>query len=74
VPSTGAACLLVQQVNRTNMGLTLDFGHLIAAGENPAQSLALVEATVGRDKLFGVQLNDGCVAIGLSTSPPPEPC
>jgi sugar phosphate isomerase/epimerase len=73
VPSTGAACLLVQQVNRTNMGLTLDFGHLLAAGENPAQSLALVEATVGRDKLFGVQLNDGCVATGLSTSPPPEP-
>ena len=59
VPSTGAAMLLVHQVCRDNFGLTLDFGHLLMCGENPAQSVAMV----GRaGKLFGVQLNDGCDA------------
>jgi sugar phosphate isomerase/epimerase len=38
------------------MGLTLDVGHMLVAGENPAQSVAMV----GRARrLFGVQLNDG---------------
>ena len=35
------------------MGLTLDVGHCLAAGENPAQSAAMVGA---RGKLFGVQV------------------
>jgi sugar/nucleoside kinase (ribokinase family)/sugar phosphate isomerase/epimerase len=56
VPSTGAALLMVQEVNRPNFGLTLDVGHMLMAGENPAQSIAMV-GRVG--KLFGVQLNDG---------------
>jgi xylose isomerase len=56
VPSTGAALLFVQMVDRPNMGLTLDVGHMLMAGENPGQSVALV----GRfGKLFGIQLNDG---------------
>lgn len=56
VPTTGAAMLLCNEVNRANFGLTLDFGHMITCGENPAQSVAMV----GRaGKLFGVQLNDG---------------
>ena len=54
VPSTGAALLLVQQVNRDNFGLTLDVGHMLMSGENPGQSIAMV----GK-KLFGIQLNDG---------------
>lgn len=54
VPSTGAAMLLVQQVDRPNMGLTLDVGHMLMAGENPGQSIAMVG-----EKLFGIQLNDG---------------
>jgi len=54
VPSTGAALLLVHQIDRPNMGLTLDVGHMLMAGENPGQSLAMVGA-----KLFGIQLNDG---------------
>jgi sugar phosphate isomerase/epimerase len=37
------------------MGLTLDMGHMLMAGENPGQSVALV----GGQKLFGIQLNDG---------------
>jgi ribokinase len=63
VPSTGAAVLLAQQVNRPNFGLTLDVGHLLMAGENPAQSVALAAAAAG-GKLFGMHLNDGHVKLG----------
>jgi sugar/nucleoside kinase (ribokinase family)/sugar phosphate isomerase/epimerase len=54
IPSTGAALLMVHSVGRTNFGLTLDVGHMLMAGENPAQSIAMT----GRN-LFGIQLNDG---------------
>lgn len=54
VPSTGAAVLLLNDINRPNMGLTLDVGHMLMAGENPGQSIAMVGS-----KLFGIQLNDG---------------
>lgn len=37
IPSTGAAMQLVDEINRPNMGLTLDVGHCLMAGENPAQ-------------------------------------
>jgi sugar/nucleoside kinase (ribokinase family)/sugar phosphate isomerase/epimerase len=56
VPSTGTALLLCQDVQRDNFGLTMDVGHMLMAGENPAQSIALVAQY---DKLFGIQLNDG---------------
>ncbi len=61
VPSTGAALLLAAQVGRHNFGLTLDVGHLLLGGENPAQSIALA-AREGR--LFGVQLSDAHVRLG----------
>ena len=54
IPSTGAALLMVQDVDRPNFGLTLDVGHMLMSGENPGQSIAMA-----RDKLFGIQLNDG---------------
>lgn len=61
VPSTGAALLLAHQVDRPNFGLTLDLGHLLMAGENPAQSIAMA-AAAGR--LFGLQLGDGHLRLG----------
>ncbi|CAJ1353218.1 unnamed protein product [Effrenium voratum] len=61
VPSTGAALLLLQEVDRANLGLTLDVGHLLMAGENPAQSVAMVGAA---GKLFGIHLNDGHSRLG----------
>jgi len=61
VASTGAALLLVEQVGEPNFGLTLDFGHLLLAGENPAQSIDMVAS---RGKLFGVHLNDGYQRLG----------
>jgi len=60
VPSTGAAMLLVSHVDRSNFGLTLDFGHLLLAGENPAQSVALVYQA---GKLYGLQLSDAHVKL-----------
>ncbi len=59
--TTGAALLLVQAVERENLGITLDFGHCLMSGENPAQAAALV-GSYGR--LWGVQLNDGFVRPG----------
>mmetsp|Transcript_2434 Transcript_2434/g.8176 ORF Transcript_2434/g.8176 Transcript_2434/m.8176 type:complete len:669 (+) Transcript_2434:2243-4249(+) len=55
VPSAGAACLLAKAVDRPNFGLTIDVGHCLAAGENPAQSVSMAAQ---HSKLFGVQLND----------------
>lgn len=57
IPSTGAAMMLVEEIDRPNMGLTLDVGHMLMAGENPGQSIALVQER--NKKLFGIQLNDG---------------
>ena len=54
IPSTGAALLMVQHVDRPNFGLTLDVGHMLMSGENPGQSIAMAGS-----KLFGIQLNDG---------------
>ena len=64
VPSTAAAVLLVKEVDRENFGLTLDFGHCLMAGENPAQCVAMVHSSAGAGKLFGVQLGDGYGRLG----------
>lgn len=61
VPSTGAALLLVKEVDRPGFGLTLDVGHLLMAGENPAQSAAMVGAA---GKLFGLQVRRGPAGSG----------
>lgn len=59
VGSVGAAKLLVQEVGRSNMGVTIDVGHCLMAGENPAQSVAMLG-----DRLFGIHLNDGHSRLG----------
>ncbi len=41
----------------TSRSLTLDMGHMLLAGENPAQSVALVGAA---GKLFGLQASRRC--------------
>lgn len=56
VPTTAAALLLLEEIDRPNMGLTLDVGHMLMAGENPGAMIAMVGR---RQKLFGIQLNDG---------------
>ena len=55
VSTVGKALLLVKEVDRGNVGVLVDVGHALAAGENPAESIALV----GREnKLFYVHFND----------------
>ena len=55
VSTVGKALLLVKEVDRKNVGVLVDAGHALAAGENPAESIALL----GREnKLFYVHFND----------------
>ena len=55
VSTVGKALLLVKEVDRGNVGVLVDAGHALAAGENPAESIALL----GREnKLFYVHFND----------------
>jgi xylose isomerase len=54
--SIGTTLLAVNQVNQPNLGVTLDFCHLLMKNEYPAYSVALA---ITQDKLVGVHLNDG---------------
>ncbi len=51
----------MQEAGRPNLGLTLDTGHMLMAGEALAHSVAEV-AAAGR--LFGLHLNDGHGRLG----------
>jgi xylose isomerase len=52
----GTTLLLVSDVNRPNVGVTLDYCHMKMKHENPAYSLVLAAE---RNLLLGVHLNDG---------------
>ncbi|PKM95245.1 MAG: AP endonuclease [Firmicutes bacterium HGW-Firmicutes-1] len=56
VPDIGSTLLLTNDVKSDNIGVTLDFCHMLMKGENPAYGLC---QTFERNKLFGVHLNDG---------------
>jgi len=56
LPDIGTTLFLINQVDRENLGVTLDFCHMLMKNENPAYSLCL--AGEG-GKLFGIHLNDG---------------
>jgi sugar phosphate isomerase/epimerase len=66
-PNTATALLLTQEVGHTSFGLTIDIGHALLAGENPAHSIALA-ARAGR--LFGLHLNDAHVRLGAEDGLP----
>ncbi|MFQ3620084.1 MAG: sugar phosphate isomerase/epimerase [Spirochaetales bacterium] len=53
--SAGETALFCASVGLPNLGVTLDFGHSILAGERPAQAAALLHQT---GRLFYVHLND----------------
>ena len=59
-----------QEVDRKNFGLTLDFGHCLMAGENPAHCVAAVARSLPPTEnrpgggLFGVHLGDGYGRLG----------
>lgn len=55
VPNAGVVLHLCHQINLPNVGLTVDLGHSLYAGETPAQALTLA---ANADRLFLVHIND----------------
>ena len=56
MPDIGTTLLAIQEIGRENVGVTIDFAHVLYAGEMPAYAVALAAR---KKKLFGVHLNDG---------------
>jgi len=55
VGTVGKALHFCHEVDRENVGITLDVGHALQAGENPAESISLL---VSKGKLFYLHIND----------------
>ena len=55
IDSTATALLLVTDIGRANLGVTLDVGHILQEGKNMAQSIAYAHA---HGKLFNLHIND----------------
>jgi sugar phosphate isomerase/epimerase len=56
MPDVGTTLLAVQEAARSNIGVTLDFAHVLYADEMPAHAAHLVARHA---RLLGVHLNDG---------------
>lgn len=52
----GTTLLAIREAGSPNLGVTLDFAHVLYAGEQPAASAALVAR---HSRLLGLHLNDG---------------
>ena len=56
IDSTGMKMYLISQVDRENVGCTLDFCHMLMKHDSPSYGLALAAS---KGKLFGLHMNDG---------------
>jgi xylose isomerase len=56
IDSIGTTMLMVSEIDRENVGVTVDYCHMLMKRENPAYGLSLA---AGRGKLYGVHINDG---------------
>lgn len=56
IDSFGTTVSILQDVNKENLGVTLDFCHMLMKKENPAFAAAWL---LERGKLYNVHLNDG---------------
>jgi L-rhamnose isomerase len=56
MPDVGTTLLAIREMGRKNIGVTIDFAHVLYADEMPAYAVALAARS---SKLFGVHLNDG---------------
>ena len=56
IPSIGTTLLMIHDIDEENVGITLDYCHMLMKGENPAYGLAIAAE---RNKLYGVHMNDG---------------
>jgi len=52
----GMTLLAIKEIDRPNLGVTLDFAHVLYAGELPAFAAAMIER---ESQLLGIHLNDG---------------
>jgi xylose isomerase len=56
VDSLGIAMTMMSETGRENIGITLDYCHMLMKHENPAYGANILGS---RNKLFGIHLNDG---------------
>ena len=56
VDSTGMTMLLIEEVDRPNVGCTLDFCHMLMKNDSPSYGIAMAAR---KGKLFGLHMNDG---------------
>ena len=56
MPDIGTTLLAIKEADRPNLGVTLDFAHVLYADEMPAHTAHLIAR---HSKLLGVHLNDG---------------
>lgn len=56
MPDLGTTLLATKELGRSNVGVTLDFAHVLYADEMPAHAAVLVSR---HSRLMGVHLNDG---------------
>lgn len=56
MPDVGTTLLAVKEIGQPNVGVTLDFAHVLYADEMPAHTAALIARHA---RLLGVHLNDG---------------
>ncbi|MFT8323245.1 MAG: sugar phosphate isomerase/epimerase family protein [Bacillus sp. (in: firmicutes)] len=56
VDSMGLTGMMLNDIDRKNVGVTLDYCHMLMKHENPAFA---VDIFGSRNKLFGIHLNDG---------------
>lgn len=70
IEGMGITGMMLNDVNRDNLGITLDYCHMLMKHENPAFA---VDIFGSKNKLFGIHLNDGYglnddgLMIGTST-------
>lgn len=56
MPDVATTLLAIREIDRPNLGVTLDFAHVLYADEIPAHSARLIAR---HSRLLGVHLNDG---------------
>ena len=53
--SCARTLLAIEEMDRDNVGILLDFGHSLYGGESPAEAAKLA---LSRDRLFAIDVND----------------
>lgn len=56
IDSVGTTMLMIEEIDRQNVGATLDFCHMVMKHDGPAFGLSLAAR---KKKLFGLHMNDG---------------